>query len=1062
MLHPNKLLEKLARSSSRLNKSLIVLGALLLLLLGTSYVGVMRMIDEQRDTLQFHFARLMENIREQEAFLLSITQESIKGASLPTTTLPYIQTPLLEEGPNIFEGRSLPPSLPYSLKINPKKIQSNQHRKLFTIGAYLSAYYSAFWSASHYQSPQVILIDRENSFDLTIPAAGRLRGTETSKIGQLVDAMIQIRKRADFQSVETSTSQVAWSPYENSQNNTWKPALLAYISIDLGKNGIDIEGADTQALIGSTISLSQVNNIERLMQWSIYDDFTLISPTGKILTGSKIIDNGLNEGVNINSHGLVFKLTSPGNNHWTAIYVITFKSFLDYALWPLLILVTLVLILLICSRAVNRWYHERVILPAQSAHAYIVESEAFSRTVIDTAPIGLCVIRRSDYCILLENQRAQEWHDKSQLKELLAYHHEDGHTELEMNKRHLNIAFVCTRYRGQDAWLCASNDVTRHVEDAVALEDARKAADAANQAKSRFLATISHEIRTPLYGVLGTLELLGLTELSMRQQDYLSTIKSSSGVLFKLISDVLDISKIEAGQMTIDYQNFCPLDITEETARTYSALASSKGLQLYTCIDATLANHLRGDPLRIRQILNNLLGNAIKFTNNGKIVLRVRASENIDGRQTAIWQVSDSGIGISKAQQKQLFDPFYQASNTMRQAGAGLGLAISKWLSELMGGELSVVSEIGVGSSFTLQLPLECTQGALSDYPVFPPDTPSIYVRAHCTERAHHLAAWLNRFGLDCHLYKADFVSTSSLLVELAHAPLTPTWPGPKIVATINGPIPAQMRNNYLEVDANNVRAIAWAVHRLLIDENNGIPQLASTQPSHLKLRILVAEDNTINSAVIREQLEVLGCSVVIASDGEQALETWAHGSFDLVLTDINMPVMNGYQLAVELRKLDKKIPIIGFTANALREEGEHCIAAGMNTWMAKPLDLATLRNNLEKFVKPNGSLIQNIPLTLSTQMRKLFTTTMSQDIHSTLIALDSGDLDRVKQQLHSMAGALGAVQLETMAKELIDLETRLTSMTVNLSIDQEIRQSLAKISDLLSSLQQYLSGPLP
>ena len=203
---------------------------------------------------------------------------------------------------------------------------------------------------------------------------------------------------------------------------------------------------------------------------------------------------------------------------------------------------------------------------------------------------------------------------------------------LEIEGRHLQVGFVATRYQGQDVRLCAFNDVTRHVEDARALEDARRTAAAANEAKTLFLATMSHEIRTPLYGVLGTLELLGLTPLAPRQQAYLQTIQRSSATLFQLISDVLDVSKIESGQMALEPVEFCPLEMIEDTLRTYSAFAQRKGLLLYGCTDARLPQRVFGDPIRIRQILNNLLSNAIKFTDSGRVVLRTRVFDCAEGQ----------------------------------------------------------------------------------------------------------------------------------------------------------------------------------------------------------------------------------------------------------------------------------------------------------------------------------------------------------------------------------------------------------------------------------------------
>lgn len=1051
----NAFLEKLASSSSRLNKGLLVLGALVLLLLGVSYLGVTRMIEERRETLQFHFARLMENIREQEVFLRDISQASTKGDQPFWATLPtYMQKPLPEEGPNIYEGRGMPFSLPYSVKIDPNRITADQSPKVFALGTYLAAYYSAFWAASHYQSPQVILLNGPDNFDVAVPSAGRIRGAVRMQVGALVEVMTQVNERLRVQNSTQDAHQVYWEPYAPAQTNKSAPTLLAYVDINLARTTLTIEGANTWVVVASLLNLSQVNNIERLMQWSIYDDFTLITPRGVVLTGALKPGQVLDEGVNFNRDGLVFKLSSPGEQHWTAIYVISVQSFLDYALWPLLGLIALVVAVLGCSRAINRWYQTRVILPAQSAHASIAESEAFSRAVIDTAPIGLCVIRRSDHHVLVQNQRAQQWRDNGQLMSLLTSRTDPGHADLELNGRHLHVAFVPTRYQGQDAWLCALHDVTRHVEDAAALEDARHAADSANQAKSRFLATMSHEIRTPLYGVLGTLELLGLTALAPRQQDYLQTIQRSSATLFQLISDVLDVSKIEAGQMTLELQDFCPLELTEDTVHTYSAFARAKGLQLYACIEATLPDRLRGDPIRIRQILNNLLSNAIKFTDNGRVVLRVRVLESVDGRASVQWQVSDSGVGISQAQQQQLFDPFYQVNDATEQAGAGLGLAICKWLCELMAGQLNVVSEPGLGSSFTLQLALERAPGALADCPAFNPGTPAVYVRAQVTELAQHLIAWLNRFGLDCRALTADTPVSSALLVELSPLANTPPWPGPRIIATAGGPNPSQLRGADREVDADDVRAIAWAIHQALHGAGSDSQPLPTEKTRRLNLHVLVAEDNVINLAIIKEQLEVLGCTVVVAANGEQALAQWSPGRFDLVLTDVNMPLMNGYQLAAALRQQDPTVPIIGVTANALREEGERCAAVGMNAWMVKPLNLATLRAHLEKHGKIALPATSAPPIQLSAKMRELFVTTLRQDIHTTLTALDNADANRVAQQLHSMAGALGAVQVEAMATTFVELEYRLHGMAVTRALDLEVRQNLARLNDLLDTLE--------
>lgn len=1053
MPHPNAFLEKLASSSLRLNKGLLILGALVLLLLGISYLGVQRMVEEQSDTMQFHFARLMENIREQEAFLGDISTASDRGEYFSgNVATPVGQKHLPEEGPNIYEGRGQPFSLPFSVKIDPDRIAPSQYPKVFALGSYLAAYYSAFWAASHYQSPQVILLNGPDNFDIAVPAAGRLRGAGPTQISTLVEVMTQKNLQRHAQTSE----RVHWAPYPFAEEDNVTPSLLAYVRINLHKPTLAIEGSNSWVVLGSLMKLSQVNNIERLMEWSTYDDFTLITPSGTVLIGELKPGRMLDEGANLTRDGLVFKLISPGEQQWTAIYVIGVQSFLDYALWPLLCLPGLVLALLGCGRTLNRWYTSRVIVPAQSAHASIAESEAFSRAVIDTAPTGLCVISRRDRQVLLENQRAQQWHDTHELISLLDQHGASGHghAELEIDGTHLHVAFVSTRYQGQDAWLCALHDVTRRVEDAAALEVARQAADSANQAKSRFLATMSHEIRTPLYGVLGTLELLGLTNLAPRQQVYLETIQRSSASLFKLISDVLDVSKIEAGQMNLELQPFCPLELTEDMVRSYGAIARGKGLQLFACIDAALPDQLLGDAQRIRQILNNLLSNAIKFTDNGRVVVRVKVLQNAGGRAEVQWQVSDSGVGISQAQQQQLFDPFYQVNEADSHAGAGLGLAICKWLCELMHGELNVVSEPGLGSRFNLQLRLDCTPGKLDDCPEFEAGSAAVYVRAPVADLAQHLIGWLNRFGLDCRLVTNDLPPPSEMLVDLAPLTNAMVFDGPRIAAIPGGPNPAQMNDSGWQVDADDVRAIGWAIALARHDAHQrSVPSLREKTRA-LNLRVLVAEDNAINAAIIKEQLEALGCSVIVATNGEQALAQWAPKRFDLLLTDVNMPIMNGYQLTSALRERDAALPIIGVTANALREEGERCAAVGMNAWMVKPLNLATLRAQLQRYCETAIVPRADAAPRLSPKMRELFASTLRKDIETTLNLLDADDANGVAQQLHSMAGALGAVQVEALAHAFVKLECRLIGRAITSALAFEVRQQLARLTALLDALE--------
>ncbi|WP_339495446.1 hybrid sensor histidine kinase/response regulator [Pseudomonas sp. RA_105y_Pfl2_P56] len=1070
MNQPYPLLKKLTDSALQMNKGLVVLCSLASVLVGLSFWGLSRMVEEQRDAVRYHFARLTENIGEQDLFLSAIAEQSAKRLPLNTQrSQMYSNKPLPEEGPDVHKVQELSFSLPFSVAIDPAVIAPAARHNIFVLGAHLASYYSAFWSASHYQSPQVFLFNLPDKFDIAVPAAGQLRGAGQIQGGAFSQVMADVMRQLHAANPGALDGRVHWARYD-SHIGSAPPTVLAYINFDMPTSQLNIPGASTRMIVASLLNLAQINDIERMMQWSIYDRFSLTAPNGALLIGPQQ-PGTLSDGLNLRLDGLVFKISSSGPQRWTAVYVVGFKNFIDYAWWPLLGLATLILASIGGSWAFNRWYKSRVVLPAREAHASIAESEAFSRAVIDTAPTGLCVVRRSDHQVLLENQHIQAWQQSDKLIAALDHQHpltKPGQTELEFEGRHLHVAFVSAHYRSQEVWICVFHDETRHIEDAIALQAARQAADSANAAKTRFLATMSHEIRTPLYGVLGTLELLGLTDLAPRQQEYLRTIQRSSATLFQLISDVLDVSKIEAGQMSIEEQAFCPLALTEDTLRAYCAFAQAKGLQLYACIDASVPDLVRGDPLRIRQILNNLLSNAIKFTDSGRVVVRLQVLDDATDVASLQWQVSDSGIGISQSQQTQLFDPFYQVRDASSEAGAGLGLAICWWLCELMGGHLKVISEPGLGSSFSLSLDLPCVAGPLGDCPVFPPSTPILYVQAPAPELAQHICSWLNRLGQQTCIVTQDLkhqLAPASLLLEMLSPDHEPSWHGARVIATAGGPNPAEYSAEGWRVDAHDVRAIAWAVSFAQHGSSMQPPAAQAEQARRLGLNILVAEDNPINQAIIKEQLEALGCTVVATSNGEQALHQWTPGVFDMVLTDINMPTMNGYELTRALRRIDPDVPIIGVTANALRDEGERCTAAGMNAWLVKPLNLRLLRTQLLKHCRAPRTSYATVssvaldtqpsdnPPQLSPRMRTLFLSTMQQDIDKTKAALEHNDAAAVAQRLHSMAGALGAVQSDNLSDSCVALENQLAGATLTPALIHETETVLGRLAAMLDAL---------
>ncbi|MFP3517528.1 ATP-binding protein [Pseudomonas sp. SIMBA_077] len=709
-------------------------------------------------------------------------------------------------------------------------------------------------------------------------------------------------------------------------------------------------------------------------------DFMLLDGQGQIIftnaAQSNLVDS-LRTLTPKNSFGFIGHAWLPNKlaiskklaySNWQIVYAVDTHSLLTVLVWPffscVLLCITVCIALFLLIRRIDR----RLITPGENRIQALIESEAFNRAVLQVAPVALCVIRRTDGTVVLENSLSQQWLGHGSERSRLcpswisrAFDQEDASTsdEVEMEDgRLLYLAFAPTRYNGQDVLICAFSDISVRKQIEVTLERARQLADRANEAKTLFLATMSHEIRTPLYGVLGTLELLARTELNEQQENYLKAIERSSGNLLQLICDVLDVSRIEAGQLQLELKTFSPMELIEEVVQGYSGAAQAKGLQLFALIDSTVPEWLSGDVTRIRQILNNLLNNALKFTDNGKIVLRLKMDSRDDERVLLHWQVSDTGKGIALEEQAQLFEPFYQVESAKNVvAGTGLGLSICKRLMHLMNGSMRLVSEPGLGSSFTLYLPLEQVRDARHVSPLGELAPTMVYVVSQLRELAECYCGWLRRWGARAHLGlpKPSDVLEGAVLLELhpggVQQVLEPSWTGPVVVAASDFSSMPNASEVCWHADLNSLQDVYRAMSKAqgarietLLDAGTAKHELT------LGLRILVAEDNVINQLILRDQLEELGCTVTLASDGLEALELWQEATFDLVLTDVNMPKMNGYELAAQLRSMNVTQPIIGATANAMRDESERCINAGMNHCLIKPFTLHTLYNCLQHF----------------------------------------------------------------------------------------------------------------
>ncbi|MCH4870519.1 hybrid sensor histidine kinase/response regulator [Pseudomonas sp. TMW22089] len=1042
----------LALSSLRLNKLLLLLTGLALLLVGMSYWAVNRLLMEEREKTEFHFARLIESIHEHEDFL-RIGAESYDHASgnFSMDNKPRSHIELMRQDNEVlFQNRDTAKSLPFTVSQR-DTFSLDDMQGVYSFGVQLTDLFTAYWSDSYYSAPQVFVFSPTAQFSIAVPG---IDGTRQYPLlfkdnffavtKRLYDAFLPRRQALN-------SDQVLWmkAPLELIQKRKY---IVGAIKVNLPQRFMQAANEGSSVILSALLDVSDVSDLERLLMRPTNSRLTLISPAGDVLLGDARNVEELAPGLSFTRDGLRFKLTSGGADPWIGLYAITYQNFFGYAKWPLMGAAGLFGLFVLIGWRVNRWYRVRIIEPAQRSSQSLAESEEFNRVMLDNAPVGLCVVERATGVILLENQRAQQWQGTPELIALLKRDYaerEPGEVQLEVAGRYLQACFAFARYKGRDVVLCGFNDITRHVDDANLMEQARLAADEASKAKTLFLATMSHEIRTPLYGVLGNLELLELTPLNERQHEYLKTIQRSSAVLFQLISDVLDVSKIESGQMAVQAQAFCPLDLLEDCVRSYSAAASNKGLKLFACADANLPPLVCGDAVRIRQIINNLLSNAIKFTDSGRVVLRLKVTGIEPDHVSLQWQVSDTGIGISEQQLTRLFKPFSQVGGSERAGGAGLGLSICSRLSEMMGANLRVVSEPGLGSSFSLQMSLPVIAGALLNSADIDLRNVNIHVRAPLKDIGQSLVDWLCAWGARAQLLPvSEAEDRDAILLDIVTGSTqSQQAAGERVIATASGRSQAQRTARGWEVNAYDIRAIA----RTLMQVAQGTaPQLSANVPqpqASLELNVLVAEDNPVNREILKEQLEALGVRVTLAEDGEQALVRWSEGSFDLVITDVNMPRLDGYQLTRRLRELDPAVPIIGVTANAMREEGEHCLEVGMNAWLVKPLSLSTLRQTLCAYcpqtTQAPAPVLESAAraepaddlegwITLSPAMHRLFISTLQEDLTQAGLALQQGDSATLVSYVHRINGSFATVCAVNLAAACNECEIALLRESLN------------------------------
>ncbi len=585
--------------------------------------------------------------------------------------------------------------------------------------------------------------------------------------------------------------------------------------------------------------------------------------------------------------------------------------------------------------------NRRILIPSYFRALRLKESEQLNRTLIRTAPIGLALIDEDSGKVLLRNEamaryKAGEAGESLSRQIWLTFAHSansyasvrrrtiDGHefalagADDATEDTHLLVNITRVRYRGANALLATINDITARKLAEQSLSEARRAADQANRAKSIFLATMSHEIRTPLNAVMGNLELMKRGPLADTQRRRLENVYLSSSALLHILNDVLDLSKVEAGQLRIDAVPFNFAALLRDVATSFLPLAEAKGLHLRCDIAPGMMPLRIGDPIRIRQIVGNLLGNAIKFTESGNVTLAA------GGRDTVEICVVDTGMGIPVSAQATIFAPYQQADDSIHRkyGGTGLGLSLCRRLVDAMGGEITVRSAPGEGSEFRVHLRLPVTN-----------DVPA------------------SEFQHDA--------------------------PGESIDA---------------------------------------LPL-----PSDLPLRVLAVEDHPASRLLLADQFRELGVDATIVESGEQALAALARGGFDVVLTDLGLPDMDGWTLAAMVHEHDERLPIVAMTAHVGPVEQKRCVDASIRALLPKPVSLRALARAFRAYVPGHHA---DVRAHVSADSPMVPTTVMAAMRHVTLAsfaaidrALAAREAAKVVGELHALSGGFLSVGQRVLAE---------------------------------------------
>lgn len=1101
-------INELVKASLRV-RAMFLLALCAVIVLGVFCLWVLNGLINQADQdVRSRFQHLTFDLLEQEYFLRGLVgagAENRMRAEAGDYAPREVSFIGQENGTELYFGRAGRNELPYAIQV-PSGVMnaaSPAGEGLARLGETLAGHFIRARGARISPESQAFLFDMNGGIDITIPCLPKVVPPQAGQVAfsRCRIAIDHIREKLSSILRDDSKSGYIYDELIRSADKSSScGGVLLYREIEVDQGLWSGPPSSRRLIVGTYLELAPTHSPEFSDGKVVLQDLSrrAIGVRHHALDLHDVQGEEIHSSNRLRPDGLYVAASSSLG--WDAGYLIPWDEFFHAAQWQLIGFAFLVVLMSIVSSALYRRHLRVVVLPAKRAHELVVESAAFSQAVIDVSKVAVVGVSIRTLDIVVRNGLAAEWLGSDECIQSvmldcvgdIGRQGEDfkGVQVFAVDGRYFSVSSTPTSYRGEDILLAAFSDVTSHHEINAALELARRAADDANAGKTVFLASMSHEIRTPLYGVLGTIELLSLTDLTIQQRAYLDTIQASSSGLLNIIGDILDVSKIESRQISLKVADFDPVQLTGEVARTYAASAEAKGLQLYIIVADDVPSLLLGDELRIKQILGNILSNAIKFSDAGWIRIRLQVSGSTNTDVTLVWEVADTGAGIPPAQIDSLFQPFYQVPGKSRSIqGTGLGLYICRSLCDLMAGEIAVNSTQGRGSTFNVSLSFgrSPVESVSSDITI--PSDVVVWVRAPIAELAHNVSTWLRRAGARLKTVTGAFNSEShgGVLVEISPDRMAPVaWSGPRVSCTPAGPVSPQRGMSGVNVNEYALRGIVDAV--VLAAQTTGSTDItsisslyeclnnSSANPSsavmedyrpaigleRLGLRVLVAEDNIVNRALLARQLEQLGCMVTACADGAEVIVRWEEGEFDVLLTDINMPYMDGYELVQELRLNGVNVPIIGVTASTMQEERDHGLSVGLDAWVTKPVDLASLYDALRRACAEQSSTPRREGVVFADRradeefwvnIKSMFIDSMGVDIPVAFDALHLNDAGALMSALHRMRGALMVMNFDELAFFSEVLEVRISEFGLTLPLSNAARSILNEIRAVVGSM---------